>query len=490
MIKTVLIVDHSEFILNSLEKEINKELDVRILKAANFKDAMNYLLKEEIIHLAVIDLNLSSAQNGKVINYARKKDIPSIVLTETFNEELKDIILKKDIVDYIIKNSPKSINKVANIVRRILKNYDTNVMVVEDSAVQSAIAVEKLKKMKLNVTAAVNGQEALDIIKKDDKKYSLILTDYNMPVMDGMELTFKLREIYNKDSLGIIVLSSSDQPEISTIFIKIGANDFINKPYTDVEFKTRINSNLELLDIFEQSRKKDQHLFRSEKMASMGEMIGNIAHQWRQPLSAISSLVSGFKVQKNIGIDIEEEELDEAFDTIFERTQFLTQTIDDFRNFTKEDKNIEQINSKKIITRVISILNANIINLQIKLDINLEDNCIFTGLSGEISQVILNIINNSIDILKYQERDDKKITISTYKQNDEIIIKIQDNAGGIPEDILHKIFEPYFTTKHQSQGTGIGLYMSKNIIEQHHNGIITASNDKNGAIFTIIIPIN
>ena len=489
MVKTVLIVDDSEFILNALEKEINKELDVKILKTTNFREALDYILKEEIIHVAIIDLNLSGAKNGKVLNYAQRKYIPSILLTDKFDEELKDIILKKDIIDYIIKNNPENIGKVVDIVRRVLKNYDTNVMVVEDSPVQLAVAVEKLEKMKLNVTTAVNGQEALNLIQKGDKKYSLILTDYNMPVMDGMELIFKLREIYKKDRLGIIVLSSSDKPEIATMFIKIGANDFINKPYSDVEFTTRINSNLELIDIFEQSRRKDQHLFRSEKMASMGEMIGNIAHQWRQPLSAISSLVSGLKVQKNIGIEIDDRELCEAFDTIFERTQFLTQTIDDFRNFTKEDKETEQISSKDIINRVISILRANLIHLNIKLDLELEDNCIFVGLSGEISQVILNILNNAKDILKHTKQENKKITIKSYKKDDNIIIKIKDNAGGIPEDIMPKIFDPYFTTKHQSQGTGIGLYMSKNIIEQHHNGMLTATNDNQGAIFTIMIPI-
>ena len=489
MVKTVLIVDDSEFVLNSLEKELNKELDIRILKATNFKEALNYILEEEIIHIAVIDLNLSGAKNAKVINYARRKDIPTVILAEKFNDKLKDIILKKDILDYVIKNNLDCIGKIVDIVRRTLKNYDTNVMVVEDSPVQLSVAVKKLEKMKFNVTAAVNGKEAFDFVQKGDKKYSLILTDYNMPVMDGIELTFKLREIYKKDRLGIIVLSSSDQPDIATIFIKIGANDFINKPYSDVEFTTRINSNLELLDIFEQSRKKDQHLFRSEKMASMGEMIANIAHQWRQPLSAISSLVSGLKVQKNIGIEVDDKELEEAFDTIFERTQFLTQTIDDFRNFTKEDKDIEQINTKDIVKRVISILHANIIHLHIELDINIEDDCTFSGLPGEISQVILNIINNAKDILKHKEQKIKKITINAYKKDDNIIIKIQDNAGGIPEDILHKIFDPYFTTKHQSQGTGIGLYMSKNIIEQHHNGILTASNDDEGAIFTITLPI-
>ena len=269
--KTVLIVDDSKLILKILEQEINELLDVRIIKATNFKDALKHILQEEIIHVAILDLGLPDAKDGEIVDYAIRKDIPSVVLTGTLNNQLKKTILEKDILDYIVKDSPTSIKSVVNIISRTLENYDTNVMIVEDSPMQLKLAKQQLEKMKLNVSTAINGQKALDLINKGDINYSLILTDYNMPVMDGLELTFKLREDFKKSQLGILVLSANTAPDIATDFIKAGANDFINKPYTQVEFKTRINANLELIDLFETANK--QKAFTQTLLDSQAQLI-------------------------------------------------------------------------------------------------------------------------------------------------------------------------------------------------------------------------
>ena len=254
--KTILLVDDDKVILTILEKKLNSELkNINILTATTYKEAVRHILnKDEKIHVAIVDLNLPDAKDGVAVSFAVKKNIPTIVLTGLLDEKLKQTLLKLDIIDFILKGSKKGIENIMHTVSRVLKNYDTNILVVDDSPLQLAMLVKILKKMNINYMVAKDGLEAYNILQNEDKKFSLVLTDFNMPNMDGMELTLKIRENFDKDNLGVIVLSANDTPEIPTQFIKIGANDFIYKPYSVIEVMTRINSNLELLDLFEKTR--------------------------------------------------------------------------------------------------------------------------------------------------------------------------------------------------------------------------------------------
>jgi len=254
--KTVLIVDDSNLILDLLENKIKKVLDVTILRAKSYKEAVQYIDEKEIIHIAILDLNLPDAKDGQIVDFTISKNIPSVILTGIMNEKLQKTILQKDIIDYVIKTDLNSMDYTVNIVNRTLSNYDRNILVVDDSKFQLSVISKMLAKMKVNVVTAMNGKEALELIKnqKDDQRFSLVLTDYNMPVMDGLELTLNIRGMYKKDQLSIIVMSTNDDVDTTTKFIKIGANDFISKPFTQIEFVTRVNSNLDLLDLFEKTK--------------------------------------------------------------------------------------------------------------------------------------------------------------------------------------------------------------------------------------------
>ena len=254
--KTILLVDDNKLVLDILSIQIKNYLeDIEILKAETFKEATKYILDKDItIHVAIIDIHLPDCEDGAVVKFATKKNIPTIVLTGIMNENIKKIISRYNILDYVLKGNKTSFKHAIYSANRILKNYDTNVLVVDDSISQLNRAVDMLKKIKLNITTAKDGVEAYNILINSNIKYSLILTDYNMPNMDGMELTLKIREKYDKDKLGIIVLSSNKKQEIPTEFILMGANDFINKPYSQIEVRTRVNSNLDILELFEKTR--------------------------------------------------------------------------------------------------------------------------------------------------------------------------------------------------------------------------------------------
>ncbi|MGD9623546.1 MAG: ATP-binding protein [Arcobacter sp.] len=251
-----------------------------------------------------------------------------------------------------------------------------------------------------------------------------------------------------------------------------------------------------LIDITE-IKDKDRLLANQSKMAAMGEMIGNIAHQWRQPLSLISTCASGIKLEKEYG-EISQERLNEALDLIVENTQYLSKTIDDFRNYFKADKKLEDFCVNESIEKVLKLLKSSLDNHNIKISANYEDDLKINAYPNEFLQVIINILNNSKDALINTEIDERFVNIKTYKKNENCFIEISDNGGGIEESIISKVFEPYFTTKHQSQGTGIGLYMSHQIIVEHMKGkifmknidFLNNENKYKGCLVTLEIPIN
>jgi signal transduction histidine kinase len=237
-------------------------------------------------------------------------------------------------------------------------------------------------------------------------------------------------------------------------------------------------------------------LSHQSKMAAMGEMIGNIAHQWRQPLSAISTTATGLRLQKELNI-LDEELLLKELDDINESVQYLSTTIDDFRNFFKVNKQKVNFDISSTIDKSITLVNAQLKNNNIKLIKDIEDVNI-SNFQNELIQVIINILNNSKDeLLKKDKNFEKLIFIQTKISYENILITIKDNAGGIPHDIINRIFEPYFSTKHKSQGTGIGLYMSREIITKNMQGDIKAYNsifkynscEYKGAVFEITLPL-
>ena len=232
------------------------------------------------------------------------------------------------------------------------------------------------------------------------------------------------------------------------------------------------------------------------KLASMGEMIGNIAHQWRQPLSIITTNISGLKVMSEFG-EITKEDINECEENISKQAIYLSNTIDNFRNFIKEDNSNSSIFLSDVIKNAISLVNASLSNNYIKLNLDINDDLKVFGNKNELIEALINIINNSKDVLKekIKNEEDRLIFITTKKiDNEKINLLIYDSGEGIPENVIDKVFIPYFTTKHQSQGTGLGLAMVDKIIRERHNGSISVYNKEfiynsksyKGACFSII----
>ena len=242
------------------------------------------------------------------------------------------------------------------------------------------------------------------------------------------------------------------------------------------------------------NEEKTRISIQQSRMASMGEMLENIAHQWRQPLSTISVAASGIEIKKELNI-LNDEELSDSLRHIKNATQYLSNTIDDFRNFFVKDKIPSNINIRNTLNKTIDLISSTLAKEEITLIRNIQ-NINFTSYENELIQVLMNIFINAKDALA--NRKSEKLIIVVIKQiEDNLVIKIKDNAGGVDSSIIDKIFEPYFTTKHQFNGTGIGLYMSKLIVEKHLIGEISVKNidfifnskTYRGALFELVLPL-
>ncbi|RXJ81244.1 PAS domain-containing sensor histidine kinase [Arcobacter sp. F2176] len=287
--------------------------------------------------------------------------------------------------------------------------------------------------------------------------------------------------------------------EIIYIGIDMRAQKEAETKFLDAQFQLQeLNASLQdRVDTgIKEIQKKEELLLGQSRLAQMGEMLSIIAHQWRQPLSVIG--MSAFSIQSKIDLekfDFNNEESQKKFlqflqnemKDIHNYTQYLTGTIEDFTNFFKPNKQKESTTLDIPIDKALNILNTMIKKEDIKILIDNQTSKSINIYANEVMQVILNIIKNDIDNFIEKNIANPQINISIQEDNNKFIITICDNGGGIDERIIEKIFDPYFSTKNEKNGTGLGLYISKIVIENHSAGILSAKNTDIGACFEIVL---
>jgi signal transduction histidine kinase len=327
---------------------------------------------------------------------------------------------------------------------------------------------------------------------------------------DSVWMTYLKPILKNGKTIGVIAVDFSLQnhhtiisalKELNTILILallLGSIVFVTIVFFSVIDRRRIKQlqqktaeisrlNRTLQDQVEieviKNREKEQQLIKQSRLAQMGEMLSMIAHQWRQPLAAIAATSSNISML--IQLDkIEKEKLLSLSEKISEYAQHLSITIDDFRNFFKPNKEKTQTDFLELTDTVLEIIGTSIRNKNISLTKEVKGKVLFYTYPNEIKQVILNLLKNAEDVLVDKAVEDGEIHITVDGKQ----LKICDNGGGVPEEIIENIFDPYFSTKDEKTGTGLGLYMSKTIVEEHCGGKIYVENTPDGACFTIELP--
>jgi len=253
----------------------------------------------------------------------------------------------------------------------------------------------------------------------------------------------------------------------------------------------RMNKNLQNIvnDEVAKNREKDAMLIKQSRQAAMGEMIGNIAHQWRQPLNALAMTVQDVKAAWKFG-EVNEKYIDDIVADSMKQIKYMSKTIDDFRLFFKPDKEKHVFGLCNAVTNAHGFLSGTMKSHEIYVEMVCGDEVNVYGYENELVQALINILNNAKDALVSNEVSEPKISIAVERDGESAKVVIVDNAGGIEDGTLEKIFEPYFTTKEQGKGTGVGLYMAKTIIEGNMGGKIVARNDNGCAVFEIFLPVH
>jgi signal transduction histidine kinase len=365
-----------------------------------------------------------------------------------------------------------------------------NILIVDDIKA-NIISLESLLTSNLSGINVIKCYDANDALKVTMiKRIDFIISDVQMPNMNGFEFVDILKRHKKTKNIPIIFITASEIAcnDISTMKgLELGAIDYLMKPINDSILIAKLKNYIEIFRLQQQIKEKDKMLLEQSN-----QIIGMIAHQWRQPITNVKLLATSIEMKiknKDFQEEISTEELVlDKTSNIKSIVNELSETITDFINFFKPKKEKSEVNIIKIIKECIELTSASFSIHDIKIDIDYVDNIIINTYERELKQVIMNIIHNAKDQIVSSKTELKTIDIKVYKNKESVFIDFIDKAGGIEKDILTKIFEPYFSTKSQN-GTGLGLYMSKVIINNNLEGELTVKNIDNGAKFTIILPL-
>ena len=435
-----------------------KKLKRKIIRALKLNSPTFYTPQTDDFLINIEINNISD----RVFNQMQQ----SITITPLDLEEGLVILYIYDItflseINYKLEIAKKSLSEKNEELRLILDTTMEAIIIFKDNSVVDCNKI------------------AIELFNKQ-MKYELINKSFNDLIHN------KNRDILNEKEPFETNLIREDGSEFNAI---------IN--IKDTSLNNQIFKIVTIVDI-EDLKRKENLMAEQTKLAAMGEMLGNIAHQWRQPLNIISMSSSNLKLKNDIG-ELCSSTLSESLSLILRTTNHLSDTIDTFNDFLKTDKEKSFFNVNENIKNSISLVDSFFKNFNIDIILELEEGIFINSLANEFSQAFINILNNAKDAIVLNLKDDENglIKIKTKKIDNFIEISILDNAKGIEKDILNKIFEPYFTTKHKYQGTGLGLYMTRKIINSSMGGEITVQNKKfvhnqkkyEGAEFKIKIPI-
>jgi len=348
---------------------------------------------------------------------------------------------------------------------------------------------------------ASNGEEGLQAYHSHLP--DIVITDIQMPKMTGLQMIEKIRE--HDEETPVIVTSAFDEPEYLLEAINMGVEHYLIKPVAITKLQHHLERikkrlmqkrELEAYQLYLEDRVEEEIALREAKEAllieqnksyEVGQMVGIIAHQWKQPLHYLNLLI------EDLGMEYDYQPLSGEYVRDFvqkgtQRVKFLSETMDNFLNFYRNDANIKVFSVAKITKEIAMFLDMSFQSLGISIKINVQDDFFLHGIKNELQQVILNIFNNAKEAFDGQKRSDALITASISTNNHQGVLIIDDNAGGISKQIINNIFELEYTTK--EDGSGIGLYLVKKIVTERFSGTIEAVNTDLGARFILTFDLN
>lgn len=481
-----------------IETKLNKE--IRLIPTSSWTQSLDYVKDRKC---DILSLAMSTKERENYLNFSNAYLKTPLVIATNLNtpfiENLNQIknmnigIIKDYAFGEILKNKYPNLNfiEVIDVEDGLKKVANETIDGFIDTLSTTAYHIQKQYIGQIKISGKFEESLNLSIASRNDEP--LLNEIFNKVIDDIPQITKDKifsqwveinlhKEIDYKFLLNFLFLSIL----VVLIFLLIYRHNLLK----------RLNKQLDEKIAFEiaKNEEKNKILIKQSRMASMGEILENIAHQWRQPLSTILVVTTGMEVKKELNL-LDDKELLESIAHIKNSVNYLSNTIDDFRSFLNEDKPKKEFSIESLIDKSLELMGTKYCKEKINY-VKHIDNLNLVSLENELLQVILNILSNARDALKFSTRN-KLIIINAYRSENRVIISIKDSAGGINENIIDKIFEPYFTTKHKYKGTGIGLYMSKLLVEKHLDGSLEVQNSSfafenenyEGAEFKISLPL-
>jgi two-component system, NtrC family, C4-dicarboxylate transport sensor histidine kinase DctB len=465
--------DTYEFIQNGNQEYIYENFRDTTTTLENIN--LNFMIfinsKNEIIHTQVTkDINIKDKNDftkSIVDSIKDNQDISIIKYQNNYYYLVRSQILRSDLSGetkgYLYTGKKIQLEKFSN-------DYQSNIKFI-DKVPSKIDATLKSKFIdKINVHFEYDKNILSNIISLNINNKNLVVLQFD-----------NYREIYTQGKKQIVLFNATVSVFVLILFFIF---------YFYIYYHQKLNKQLEqkIKDEIKKQKAQEEILIHQSRSAEIGEMINNIAHQWRQPLNNLSLTIQNISFTYQSGI-LTQEELDKTIDKSKMIIKTMSNTIDTFRDFFEPNKNKVLFKIEHSIDNTLEILSSTLRFHNIELIKEIIDDVEIYDFENELSQVLLNIITNAKDALVSNKIEKPTIKITISKIFNNLIVKIKDNANGVDEEIIDKIFEPYFTTKGKDQGTGIGLYMSKIIIEKNMHGKIEVTNDKEGAVFRITLPI-
>jgi len=473
----------------------------------------NYVLRGEQV---VLD-NFSDKYNKVKVLIEQYKNLEDISRGELFHlNTISNTFAKYNKLIYkvkVLRKEQKKIGEIDQIVKlndhKALEaiNILSNTIIGADSAYWFKVTTKKINLLKevendfiIDLNAKMN---SIVLNARDKLNQYIVITLFVIFIILFIsvkliyETTISVKELKKGlNSFFKFLTHENSQVEYAVVKYNDELGDICNSINSNIK-DTKNFLDAKIKQQTDQNSQKDKLIAEQAKMASMGEMIANIAHQWRQPLSVISTASTGMLMEKEYDM-LTDKNLKKYCNSINNNAQYLSKTIDDFKNFIEGDRVKNLFKLSDTIESFLHLVDGTIKSQGIEIHTKLDHKVSINGYENELIQCFINIFNNAKDVLIEEQKSKKCIFITTEIKSDFAVIKIKDNASGIKEDILTKIFEPYFTTKHKSQGTGLGLHMTYGLISDGMNGTIEVNNrsfhhegeEFTGAEFTISIPVS
>lgn len=502
---TALIVDDIPDNIYTLQELIRHNFEIEIIIALSGHEALK-ILKSEKVDLVLLDIQMPGISGFEVAELLSSnndtKNIPIIFLT-AIHDDVESVkrgyeigaidYIVKPIDDFLLVSKLKKYIQLHEAKRELVASEETyrglinamgHIVFVLDFGGRFLSIYNGYAELAFGyLKSELIGSHLSDIVVYETDEQNRQIDIYQaITIITSQERTQTIEcglRFYNGDSTPYQIMLSQGKYFGRSVVIGVAVDmtkQKVHEEYLNSLIKVEVEKRLS----------QEEMMIQQSKMAAMGEMIGNIAHQWRQPLNALGIGVQDVPAAYYAG------ELDSAYVDRFKNenmkiVKYMSQTIDDFRNFYRPDMEAEFFNLNEQVVKSYDLIKQAMQSYGICVDIEIDlDSSTIHGYPNAFSQAVLNIMNNAKDALVDKNIQNKHISVKINKIDCKCaLVSISDNAGGVPQEIMKRIFEPYFTTKHKSQGTGLGLYMSKMIIENHMNGRLSVYNNMQGACFEI-----